>query len=178
MAVGRYARHTKPQMLKAIREKVLYATDLHEGAGGATLSFEGASPYWPLGASASNYVIGDLKVPLDRVRGTDAQIYVVFYQSNVPPGGGNVVLYIEYAVVGIGESVTKPRGHKTDIVYGVKGYPGTQWSHGFWIYASEMDGLENADIQMAVGRSGPDGADTAPADTRILKVVFRYTAYV
>jgi len=176
MSVGRYARHTKPQLLQAIREKVIYAVDMAVGEN-CTLSNVGPSSAMQINKQQqqNGYAIADLKVPIDRVPGTPIRFKIVYTGTAQV---GNIVFYMSYIVVGLGENLA--------------GALATQWliqsapppnysktSDEIWIHAVKIDGkLPSVDIQMRIGRDGTHALDTNAGNVYILKVIAEYTAYV
>lgn len=173
-SVGRYARHTKPQLLQEIREIVLYKDDME--AVGASAGVWYHTPIWSFADGADLLVTGDVKIPIDRVLGTPIKVIPVL--SVVGAAGGNVALRLDYYTVAIGESMSmlteiadfkiETMHQITEIVRG----------KGFTILPANLDYKPGGDIQFEFHAVRNNVSDTNAGTLYLLKLIFEYTAYV
>lgn len=173
-SVGRYARHTKPQLLQAIREIVLYKLDM--ATDGASPGVWYNSPIWSFADGADQYVSGDVKIPINRVLGTPIKVIPVM--SVVGAAGGVVALRLDYYTVAIGESMsqlTQISDFKKEIMHQITEIVRGK---GFTILPAKLDYKPGGDIQFAFHAVRNDPSDTNTGTLYLLKLIFEYTAYV
>lgn len=177
MPSGREVRHTNAPLQRAIREAVLYAMDLQEGAGSPTLTNLGSSPVWQMDNGGIDNVRGDLKIPADRVRNTPIDIKIVFTVSQ-GGGDGNVVFQLRSNVIGQGGDVSEAGAIGT-LVVSAPALNLSKTTNAIRIASSDIDGKDqSADLQMLIERLGDHASDTFGGDVYLLKVIAEYTAYV
>ena len=105
---NRNARHTlqllsKPSRLRTVRDVTVYAPDMYGQAGGATAPPTAGTvyndPYWSFADGAIQGICAIVKVPNDRVKGTDIQFYLEF---GVPaPTGGTIMWRLDWLIRGL-----------------------------------------------------------------------------
>jgi len=169
-------RHSQRLLQPTLREKVVYANDLSEGSGSPTLTSVGLSPVWQLDAQGNSHVLGDLKIPIDRVPGTPIDVKIVF-TVNAGGGYGYILLNFDYIVVSEGSNIALG-DVMPGLVVTVPAANLQKTTAPIRIASSRLDGLiSSADIQFAVQREQLNDADTYGGNVLILKVVFEYYAY-
>ena len=176
MPVGRYSRHTVAGLRQELREKVVYANDLSEGSGTPSLTNIGVSPAWQHAHDSDSDVMGDLKVPIDRVPNTPIDVKLVFTVDQ-EGGMGNVLWNFSYLIASEGVDLT---GARVTPAWLTSAPPANvqKTTDPVRIASSSLDGLlKSVDIQFQVQREGTHASDTHGGNALILKVVFEYTAY-
>jgi hypothetical protein len=106
---NRDARHTlqllsKPSALHTVRDVTVYAPDMYgrpyglsaDPTAGITIN----DPYWSFADGAIQGICTIVKVPNDRVKGTDIKFYLEF---GIPtgPGGGTIMWRLDWLVRGV-----------------------------------------------------------------------------
>lgn len=173
-SAGRYARHTIQVFRQEIREKVLYKTDME--ADGASEGTWYHSPIWSFADDADQYITGDMKVPIDRVPGTIIKVKPQI--TVVGAVGGNVVLRLDYYVVGVGERLHEQPQVVDKKVVAMEDIGEIVKPDGFTISAAILDYRPGGNIQFEFHAERTDVSDTNTGTLYLLKLVFEYTAYV
>lgn len=108
--MGHIIRHTlelqsRPTKLRRTRAIVAYSTDMYGRPIGvnadATAGIWSNDPYWSFADGADQGIAAMLKLPEDRVMGTDVKVYLEF---GIPtgPGGGTIMWELDWLVRGLG----------------------------------------------------------------------------
>jgi len=105
---NRNARHTlqllsKPSRLRTVRDVTVYASDMYGQASGAAAPPTAGTvlndPYWSFADGAVQGICAIVKVPNDRVKGTDIKFYLEF---GVPvPIGGTIIWQLDWLIRGV-----------------------------------------------------------------------------
>jgi len=188
MSVGRDVRHTlgllaKPDLMRRTREVVIYAWDMQGAPSGeaeATAVVYGTSPMWRFAGDADNSICMDVKVPSDRVPGTDVTFEIEYFMG-AGPGGSGVMLVLRYGIFGLGEA-SPALGAETWRYLPVTppASPISARAGPVIVPAAEIDGKRDpVNVQLVVSRLA--ATDPYDVDTNVLylvKVIMHYTAYI
>ena len=178
---NRSVRHVLPLMRTAVREVVITAEDMYGTAPGAgadpTKGVTNQSPRWRFDPDTRQGVCADVKVPMDRVPGTDLAFKFV-YSIPTGPGGGDILWRLDILVVGDGEDVSGSPTVRT--VLAPADAPNViSVSDPIVVPASEIDGKRApVELQLGIIRYADDAGDTETSAADLYKVLMEYTAYV
>ena len=169
----RHAKVPTDGYRQALREQVIYANDMTQGAG-ASLTNIGMSPVWQLNNGADQHVYCDLKLPIDYVPFTPLLFKLVYYTAG---GGGNILFYVKVLVASHGTDLTTAASPMFSTAVGspasIQNVAPT-----IVLQATELDGLIGpVELQLNIGREGAHDLDTSANHVYLVKAIVEYTAY-
>lgn len=183
---GRDARHTRIAVAKNLqftREVVVYAPDMYGRCWGATadptFAITTNDPHRSFASGAYQGISAQVKVPMDRVRGTDVRFYLEFVIPN-GPGGNTVMWHIDWLVRGFGNLMfvvptVRLLPTATNAVYRIT------TTQDLIVPAFDVD-IQDAlgepvEFFLGIAREGTHPGDTEPSAAQLHKLVMQYTAY-
>jgi len=188
MPVGRYARHTQipvESYRQRLKEVVVQANQMYGRpygiAADPTAGIEYNSPYQSFDPDTVQGICCDIKLPLDRVMGTQTKFYFVYY---IPtgPGGNNILWRLDYLfrregnilnVVPSTRSVLSP----TDSRYKITRSPPILFDDWELDWYQQNNEGQPCDLQLGVIRWANDATDDEPSAARLLKLIMEYVGY-
>ncbi len=156
------ALHTHPAI--GATEFWLDANSLSNSASGATLTFQSKGPYWALGPTTTDSVVGSILIPSDW-----ATLDVDVWWFNTNTNSGNV----KWGMYGAAVADTESMNTLGDIEFNATIAAGSQWIIKVSSFATSV-AVSGADMyKIWLFREGGDVSDTLNADNvGVLGVVF------
>ena len=183
---NRNARHTlqllsKPSLLRTVRDVTVYASDMYGQASGAAAPPTAGTvlndPYWRFADGAIQGICAIVKVPNDRVRGTDIKFYLEF---GVPtPIGGTIMWRLDWLVRGLNNLYfVVPIGSFLPTVTGGPYRVNTTTKLTIRAYDIDIQQALGQPVEFFLGilRAGTDPGDTETSVADLHKLVMEYTS--
>jgi hypothetical protein len=164
---------------KGTRERVIYPWDMQgapTGEAEADAVIFNASPMFRFSGSANNSICGEVKIPGDRVPGTNVTLRIVYLMAS-GAGGVGVVLRLRYGIFGLGESGA-PALTSIDLPITPPASPNCAQTAAVTITAAQLDAkTQPITLQVVVTRAATDPGDVDPNPLCLVNVIMQYTAY-
>jgi len=188
MQIGKYARHVRVPFgtyRQTTKEVVVQAIKMYGAPYGigdtATLGIEYNSPYQSFDPDTVQGVCCDIKLPLDRVMGTQSKIKLVYY---IPtgPGGGDVLWRVDYLFRRAGNILnvvpsTRTVRSTTQAPYKITVTDSILFDDWELDWYQQNNEGQPCDLQLGIIRQANDATDTETSAARLLKLIFEYIGY-
>jgi len=184
---NRNARHTlqllsKPSALRTVRDVTVYASDMYGRPYGAsadpTAGIAINDPYWSFADGAVQGISAIVKVPNDRVKGTDITFYLEF---GVPaPIGRTIMWRLDWLVRGVNNLYNVvPTTRFLPTVTGAIDRITTTAKLIIPAYDVDIQHALGQPVEFFLGiiREGTHPDDTETSAARLHKLVMEYSAY-
>jgi len=186
MSVIRHVQVPYGTYRQTTKEVVVQANEMYGRpygiAADPTPGIEYNSPYQSFDPDTVQGICCDIKLPLDRVMGTQAKFYFVFY---IPtgPGGNHVLWRLDYLFRRAGNILnvvpsTKAVLTSTKAPYRITVSPPILFDDWELDWYQQNNEGQPCDLQLGVIRWANDATDDEPSAARLLKLIFEYTGYV
>ena len=185
---NRDARHTlqllsKPSALRTVRDVTVYAPDMYGRPYGAsadpTAGIAIDDPYWSFADGAVQGISAIVKIPNDRVKGTDIKFYLEF---GIPtgPGGGTIMWRLDWLVRGVNNLYNVvPTTRFLPTVTGAIDRITTTTKLIVPAFDVDIQHALGQPVEFFLGiiREGTHPNDTETSAARLHKLVMEYSAY-
>lgn len=188
MALNLVTRHTRLPARgyrQTVKEVIVYANEMYGRPqlvpADPTPGVYWNSPYQSFASGAWQGISADIKIPRDRVLGTDARFKLVYYIPT-PPGGRYVLWRLDFTywpsscpIITMGVGTIRDR---------TPNYFISRVTEPYIMLASTLDEYQldaeleqPVDIQLGISRWGTNIGDNEPSAARLLKLIMEYQGY-